>query len=327
MKLRTPPPERRRVTVARPDGSTFETLKTVEFAPEAVPPRDWDVISTRAGVGLVLALTAVAVAWSTWSIGSLLHGGLGFLAATVFDLSWATCLILEWKARYDPDKRAFPRALGWALLVVTMGAIFWHGAPDWRMATVGALTSAIAKVLWLGIMKHIERELSQQDRDDLADRLSKAHVRQAVALVDRQTLRVDAHTEALRRSLEGARPTVLELSASTQDTDRAELASAGEQFAEQLTQAEPRLSRVEPVAQVTASVQAAPAEPELSPSEPHPPFGFSAASAQRVQRTEAVTELLRAEPGLTGAQVAERLGVSLASGKRYLADARKEVQS
>jgi hypothetical protein len=334
MKLRTPPPERQRVTVTRPDGSTFQTTKTVEFAPEAVPPRDWDLISTRAAVGLVLALTAVAVAWSTWSIGNLLHGGMGFLAALVFDLSWAVCLILEWKARFDPSKRAFPRALGWVLLIATMGAIFWYEVPDWRAATIGALVSAVAKGLWLGIMKHIDRELSPVDRDDLADRLSKAYVRQAVASVDRQTLRVDAHTAAVRQSLGAARPTVLELSASDRDTSPAELASAGEQFAEQLTQAEPELSpaepelsRVEPVAQVTASVQAAPAEPELSPAEPHPPFGFSAASAQRVERTARVAELLKAEPGLTGTQVAERLDVSLASAKRYLSDARKEVQS
>ncbi|WP_405581475.1 hypothetical protein [Streptomyces sp. NBC_01092] len=233
MKLRTPPPERRPVTVARPDGSTFETTKTVEFAPVPVPPVDWDVISTRVAVGAVLTLTAVAVAWSTWSIGSLLHGGMGFLAALVFDLSWAVCLILEWKARFDPGKRAFPRSLGWVLLVVTMGAIFWHAWPDLGYAVIGALVSAVAKGLWLGIMKHIDRELSPVDRDDLADRLSKAYVRQAVASVDRQTLRVDAHTAAVRSSLEAARPTVLELSASTRDTDPAELARAGEQFAEE----------------------------------------------------------------------------------------------
>ncbi|MFG2373712.1 hypothetical protein ACGFY9_19835 [Streptomyces sp. NPDC048504] len=310
MKVRTPPPERRRVTVARPDGSTFETTKTIEFAPEPQPPRDWDVISTRAGVGMVLALTAVAVAWSTWSIGSLLHGGLGFLAATVFDLSWATCLILEWKARYDPDKRAFPRALGWALLVVTMGAIFWHGAPDWRMATVGALTSAIAKVLWLGIMKHIERELSQQDRDDLADRLSKAHVRQAVALVDRQTLRVDAHTEALRRSLEGARPTVLELSASDRDTSPAELASAGRQFAEQIANTgEPVREHPEPVREQIANGASTP--PPTSPNTDRERPNMAAIVREQIANTasnaEAIANVLaiipEANPGSVGAAV------------------------
>jgi hypothetical protein len=36
-----------------------------------------------------------------------------------------------------------------------------------------------------------------------------------------------------------------------------------------------------------------------------------------------VAELLTAEPGLSGAQLAQRTGWSLASAKRYLSDARK----
>jgi len=46
-------------------------------------------------------------------------------------------------------------------------------------------------------------------------------------------------------------------------------------------------------------------------------------AAQRAERAERVGWMLRAEPDLTGAQVAGRLGVSVSSGKRYLADARK----
>jgi hypothetical protein len=270
MKTTTPKPVHETVWIDRPDGSRFQSTKKVEFTPVPAAPRDWDVISTRVAVGLVLTLTAVAVAWSTWSIGALLHGGMGFLAALVFDLSWATCLIMEWKARFDHGKRAFPRRLGWVLLVVTMGAIFWHGAPDWRLATVGALTSAMAKALWLGIMKHIDRELSQLDRDDLADRLSKAYVRQAVAAVDRQTLRVDAHTEAVRRSLTAAQPASLELTASSRDTTPEELEQAAYDAV--------------PVAPVVPMGSRAVAETELAPNIPanireHPAqsvFGFAA---------------------------------------------------
>lgn len=231
MKFRTPAPERQPLTVTRPDGSTFETTKTVEFAPEPVPPKDWDVISTRVAVGMVLALTLVAVAWSTWSIGELLHGGIGYLAAIVFDLSWGTALILEWKSRFDPDKRAFPQLLGWGLLAVTMGAIFWHAWPDLRYAVVGATVSGVAKILWLGIMKHIEVDLTQRDRDDLRDRTSRGHVRMAFAAVDRAVMRTDAHTEAVRRSLETSQPAVLELVASGQDAEPAEIQRAAEQIA------------------------------------------------------------------------------------------------
>lgn len=312
MKLTTPKPMNETVWIERPDGSRFQSTKTTEFTPVPAPPRDWDVISTRLAVGLVLALTAVAVAWSTWSIGALLGGGMGFLAAMVFDLSWATCLILEWKARFDPGKRAFPRALGWVLLVVTMGAIFWHGAPDWRLATIGALTSAMAKALWLGIMKHIDLELSQLDRDDLADRLSKAYVRQAVAAVDRQTLRVDAHTEAVRRSLTAAQPASLELTASSRDTTPEELEQA-------------LRTETGPVAPVVPIGSRAVADTELAPNTPanireHPAqtvFGFTASPnltatvrgllAYREYRddTAAVVGLVLAEiPGANPASVA-----------------------
>lgn len=306
MKFRTPPPEERRVTVARPDGSTFETTETITFNPVPVPPRDWDLISTRVAVGAVLALTAVAVAWSTWSIGSLLHGGVGFLAALIFDLSWATCLILEWKARFDPAKRAFPRALGWGLLVLTMGAIFWHGAPDWRLATVGALTSAVAKVLWLGIMKHVDRELTQRDRDDLADRLSRAYVRQAVASVERQTLRVDAHTDAVRRSLEASRPAALELTANDRDTDPAELARAGEQIAEQIASTDEHPDRVR---EQIASAASTPPLTGANSDREQPKISELARKqiASGASNTEAVANILArhpdANPGSVGAAV------------------------
>ncbi|MET7570792.1 hypothetical protein ABZT04_20180 [Streptomyces sp. NPDC005492] len=299
MKVRTPPPRRDPVTITRPDGSTFETTRTVEFAPEAVPPRDWDVISTRAAVGMVLALTAVAVAWSTWSIGSLLHGGVGFLAATVFDLSWGTALILEWKARFDPDKRFFPQSLGWGLLAVTMGAIFWNAWPDVRYGVVGAVVSGVAKILWLGIMKHIEVTLTQRDRDDLRDRTSRANVRVAFASVDRAVMRTEAHTTAVRRSLAGGRPTVLELSASDRDTDPAELASAGRQFAEQLT------------------------EPSPAQAQAHGP-----AQAQLSEPTAQVEELVRRLTNgeqLTKSTAAGILGVSEATAGRRLRDARNQA--
>ncbi|MEU7579156.1 hypothetical protein AB0B50_16320 [Streptomyces sp. NPDC041068] len=229
---KAPEPVRETVWVDRPDGTQFPTTRTTEFDPVPVPPLDWDLISTRIAVGMVLALTLVAVAWSTWSIGSLLHGGIGYLAAAVFDLSWGTALILEWKSRYDPDKRTFPLVLGWGLLAVTMGAIFWHAWPDLRYAVVGAVVSGVAKILWLAIMKHIQVTLNDIDRDDLMDRRSKASVSLAFASVDRQVMRTDAATDAVRRSLEAARPVRLEVAASTADTDREELERVGQEQAD-----------------------------------------------------------------------------------------------
>jgi hypothetical protein len=234
IKYRTPKPTKELAIATHDDGSTFKYEKTVHHDPVVAPPRDWDMISTRVAVAMVLVLTAVAVAWSTWSIGSLLHGGIGYLAAIVFDLSWGTALILEWKSRYDDDKRTFPLVLGWGLLAVTMGAIFWHAMPDLRYAVIGAVVSGVAKILWLGIMKHIEVTLSEEDKGALKDKRSKAGVRMAMASVDRQVERLDAQTAAVRLSLEPARPAGVHLSASDQDTDPVELHRVAQYEADKL---------------------------------------------------------------------------------------------
>ncbi|MGH7733384.1 MAG: hypothetical protein ACREOE_06700, partial [Gemmatimonadales bacterium] len=174
------------------EGITSEIPRTREV-PVPVLPRDWDTISTRVATGLVMALTLVSVVWSTWSIGSLMGGGLGYGAAVVFDLAWAVCLILEWKARFDPAKRTFPRRLGWLLLLATMAAIAAHGLVENNvgMALAGAAVSLFAKVLWLGVMKHIDRELSPDDQAWVTAQISAANAKMAVAQVRRQAARVE----------------------------------------------------------------------------------------------------------------------------------------
>jgi hypothetical protein len=163
-----------------------------------VLPRDWDTVATRAAVLLVMSLTLVSIAWSTWSIGSLLNGGIGFGAAGVFDLSWAVCLILEWKSRFEAEKRAFPQRLGWWLLIGTMGAIFWHGMNmgSVGMAVTGAAVSAFAKVLWLGVMKHINKELSPDDAQWVAQQISAANAKMAVASARRAAARSEHRAAA-----------------------------------------------------------------------------------------------------------------------------------
>ncbi len=179
------------------DGITEMINRTREVR-VPVLPRDWDTLATRAAVLLVMSLTLVSITWSTWSIGSLLGGGLGFGAAAVFDLSWAVCLILEWKSRFEEAKRSFPQNLGWALLAGTMGAIFWHGMNmgSVGMAVTGAAVSAFAKVLWLGVMKHINKELSPDDAQWVAQQISAANAKQAVAAARRQAARMEHRAAA-----------------------------------------------------------------------------------------------------------------------------------
>jgi hypothetical protein len=100
------------------------------------------------------------------------------------------------------------------------------------------------------------------------------------------------------------------------------------------------LSPVEPIGQHQLSLaqrvppQRGPAQLAQPPygqhvEPPAQPFGFvaqpSAQVAERLSRVAQAAELLAAEPGLSSAQLAERLGVSLASAKRYLSDARKTI--
>lgn len=170
-------------------------------------PRDLDAIAVQVTSGLVLALTVVAVAWSTWSIGELLGGGIGYAAAAVFDLGWVVAILLEWMARYDKEKRRFPRRLGWALLLGTMGAILWHGLDrdSVGMAVVGAAVSLFAKCLWLGVMKHVHRDLSPEDEQWVAAQRSKAYATMAVASVRRQVARIEDRAAAELLALEASR--------------------------------------------------------------------------------------------------------------------------
>jgi hypothetical protein len=183
---------RMRVIQHGPEG---QERALVEHYDERVPklPRDWDQLAVKVAAGLVLALTMVAVVWSTFSIGALLRGGIGYAAASLFDIAWLVNVLLEWLARYDRSKRRFSRVLGWALLVCTMGAIGWHGvlAGSIALAVVGASVSLFAKTLWLGIMRHIDRDLSELDQQWVEQEISKANALLAVSGVRRQVARAE----------------------------------------------------------------------------------------------------------------------------------------
>ncbi len=181
---------RTRTVMHGPVGQERPVQQTVQ---ERVPvlPRDWDALAIRAGVFLVGLLTLIAVAWSTVSIGALLHGLVGYCAALLFDLAWLVNVLLEWLARYDSKKRRFSQRLGWGLLAVTMGAIAWHGliSGGVAMAIVGSLVSAFAKILWMGIMKFIHRELSDLDQQWVEQEVSGANALLAISGVRRMAAR------------------------------------------------------------------------------------------------------------------------------------------
>ncbi|MFI8279770.1 hypothetical protein ACIGBH_33700 [Streptomyces sp. NPDC085929] len=174
------------------DGTTHQvpepyTVRTPKL------PRDKDTMALVGVSGLVLALTLVAIVWSTHSIGTLLGGGVGYAAGVVFDVAWLAVLVLEWMARFDPAKREFPRKVGWGLALVAAAAIFLEGqmAGGWQMAAVGAAVSVVAKILWWAVFKHIDKDLAPADAAWVAAEMSKANAKLAIAGVRRQAAKAE----------------------------------------------------------------------------------------------------------------------------------------
>lgn len=195
MKFRTE--TRRRPVEHTVDGITHQINKPYT---QRVPvlPADWDSRAIKAASALVLVLTLVAIVWSTVSIGQLLQGGAGYAAAVLFDVSWLTVLILEWLGRFDPAKREFARNMGFVLVAATAGAIFWDGMlrGSVALAVVGAAVSVIAKALWMAIFKHVEKPLSDEDRQWVDAELSKANAKLAVAGVRRRAAVAEVQARA-----------------------------------------------------------------------------------------------------------------------------------
>ncbi|MGW6605462.1 hypothetical protein [Streptomyces sp. NPDC055036] len=175
------------------DGTTHQVPEEYEVRTPKMPV-DWDRRAVTAAVVLVLILTTIAVVWSTVSIGALLGGGVGIAAAVLFDLAWIINILLEWLARNDEAKRKFPKRMGWGLLAVTMGAIFWHGIDENSvpLAVIGALVSMVAKVLWMGIMRHVHRDVvDPRHKAWIAAERDKASAQIVLAQVRRQSARAE----------------------------------------------------------------------------------------------------------------------------------------
>ncbi|WP_411073322.1 hypothetical protein [Streptomyces sp. cmx-4-25] len=190
MKFKTD--KRERTVQHTRDGITHDVTEPFDVR-VPVLPADWDQRAIKAAVAVVMVLTTVAVVWSTYSIGALLDGGMGYAAAAVFDAAWIVNVLLEYLARYDAEKRAFSKKLGWGLLICTMGAIFWHGlsAGSVALGVVGAAVSLFAKVLWMGIMRFINRDLSDADQQWVKAEISRSNAQLAIAGVRRQVARAE----------------------------------------------------------------------------------------------------------------------------------------
>ena len=100
--VKTRPVHRTRLVPHTVNGKTEMVLEryTIDLP---VPPRDWDRTVLTAVTAAAGALVAVAVVWSTASIGDLLArvtvAPAAYAAAVAFDLAWILCMAVEWLAR------------------------------------------------------------------------------------------------------------------------------------------------------------------------------------------------------------------------------------
>ncbi|MDJ0375484.1 hypothetical protein QMK19_39340 [Streptomyces sp. H10-C2] len=185
-------------------GKTHHVPKDMPLPAPPRIPADWEQRALSAALIVTGVLTVASVVWSTVSIGNLLHGGVGYAAATVFDASWIVVLLMEFLGRYDRKRRKTARILGWLLLVFTMGAIAGDGIArgDIGLAICGAAVSLVAKLLWLGVLGHIHHDLSPDAAGWVAAEQNAAAAELAVAGIDRRVARSRAKATAHRLAIE-----------------------------------------------------------------------------------------------------------------------------
>ncbi|MFF9285420.1 protein transporter Sec31 [Streptomyces griseosporeus] len=173
-----------------------------------VPPRDWDQIALNTVTVIVTVLVVVCVAWSTVSIGDLLGrvvvAPAAYGAAAVFDLAWIALMIIEWLARYTPDRARAARNGGIAALLIAMGAVGTHGwlFGDAATGIVGAVVSGLAKGTWTILLDYQAAPLSRRDAAFFEQELSEAAVELARMPVRRRVTRARALVEAERIALD-----------------------------------------------------------------------------------------------------------------------------
>jgi hypothetical protein len=161
-------------------------------------------VTTAAGL-----LVAVAVVWSTASIGDLLArvtiAPAAYAAAVAFDLAWILCMAVEWLARYDPARATLPRRLGHGALAIAMLAVGAHGwlAGQAAIGVIGATVSGIVKTLWTVVLRHHAKPLDEKTQQWVDKQRAQAGGELAMVAINRELTRargqVSAEQHAWRR--------------------------------------------------------------------------------------------------------------------------------
>ncbi|MFD6531563.1 winged helix-turn-helix transcriptional regulator [Streptomyces sp. NPDC060184] len=285
-----------------------------------------------------VVLSAASLAWTTWSLVDLLGtGAIGLTVAAGADIVWASVIAAEARGLRVAGRGWSVPAIGWAALAAVAGLLVWHGldAHSLAMAVAGPLLPLGAKVVWMLALTDLRDPAALTDDENallakmersllFEEARHRVELRRREMLAERQLAEVDQdfgiELSRLDKRRELARRRPLELAALSPAEPRAHvLAEPAEPEGERehLLHSFTQINTPEPTAH-------RPAQPTAQP------FGFTAPltaptaqSAQRAQAVERVAELLAQHPGLTSKQITERLGVSPATAKRYLREARR----
>ncbi|WP_299542060.1 hypothetical protein [uncultured Streptomyces sp.] len=175
-----------------------------------VLPKDWDHIVTTAALAAAVALLAVALVWSTASIGDYLARAIAapiaYLCASAFALGWMICMALEWSARYDHQRAAGPRSAGTVFLLLDMAAVAAHGWAEDSLyvGLAGAAVSAVAKKMFSVVMDHQARPLPGRTRAWLQQEDAEIGAALALAARTRHLARLQAQAAAYAPPLPAA---------------------------------------------------------------------------------------------------------------------------
>ena len=282
------------------------------------------------------ALAGLSLIWSGYAITDLMHSGkFGLSVALAGDIGWLTIMWAEHKRRGGIPVMA----AGWVIAVGVGFLLVLHGIEE------QSVPQAIAGPFVVLVAKGVATVALLVTRDPAA--LTAEQEAEIHSVMRDSEYEARLHAARLSRLDQAADAEIARIHAEA----RIRLARDDADFEIGLQRLEKRaaIERNTPLAIAGAQPAEPPAEPlaqvgtqQLSESFPAPgnmlvsttepsaqqaePFGFSAhastQSAQRMEAIEKVAELLAQDPGLTAAQVEERLSVSPATAKRYLREAR-----
>lgn len=151
------------------------TLKVPSYVWVPVPPRDWDGLILKGVTGLVIVLTALAVAGTTASAGQLLStilpGEIAYSVGLGFTSMWVGCLGLEWLNRVDRSRARAAQFGGGVAVLISMGTIVTYGHSIHHVEAGAAVASVelLAKGLWELLLHYHAVPLSAQHAHWLAD--------------------------------------------------------------------------------------------------------------------------------------------------------------